>query len=101
MSEKNRQRIDRAATVNWMTPNIYKEEPLDCLKISLMHVRAANDIEIEFSGERDGWVIYVTVTTGYKDSGKGYLEGIEERREKAFIPAWDEDEWDENQEEAE
>jgi len=93
--------VKKSATVDWMYPNIYKEEPLDCLTIALMHVRAANDIEIEFSGERNGWVIYMTVTVGYRPSGKGHDEPIEERREKAFIPAWDEDEWDENQEEAE
>ena len=70
--------------IGWMYPDIYgTDKPRDFLRIVLYHVRAANDIEIEYNSERDGWVIYCQVSLG---------NGIEERREKAFIPAWDEDE---------
>jgi hypothetical protein len=75
-----------------MYPDIYgKDMPRNFLRIALYHVRAANDIEIEYNSERDGWVIYMTATTGYKES-ENALKPIEERREKAFIPAWDDDE---------
>ena len=81
------------ATIQW-NPNIYKDEPLSSITIELMHVRAANDICIEYSGDRDGWVITQTVTTGWKQL-KGQMEPVEVRKELAFIPAWDEEEVEE------
>jgi hypothetical protein len=82
------------ASIDWMYRNIYtKEAPPNFLRIGLMHVRAANDIEIEYHSDRDGWVIFQTVTTGYQMNEKeNYYEPIEDRREMAFIPAWAEDE---------
>lgn len=88
--------IHDTATIDWY-PQIYDPAglgqgvPRSFLRIGLMHVRAAADIEIEYNAERDGWVVYMTVTVGTKDCGT-YIDSIEERREKAFIPAWDEDE---------
>lgn len=78
------------ATIQW-NPNIYKDQPLSLITIELMHVRAANDICIEYSGDRDGWVITQLVTTGYENK-EGVDEPIEVRKELAFIPAWDVDE---------
>lgn len=44
--------------------------------------------------ERDGYVIYRTVTVGWTEptAEKNYQEPIEKRKELAFIPAWDEEE---------
>jgi hypothetical protein len=84
------------ANIDWMYPSIYAEDgPRNFLRIGLMHVRAANDIEIEYDSDRDGWLIFQIITTGFKlvESEKGnYYEPIEDRREMAFIPAWAEDE---------
>jgi hypothetical protein len=77
--------VKGSAEISWMYPNIYPESmPRDFLRIGLYHVRASNDIEIEYDSKRDGWIIFMTATV---DS-----EGTEQRREKAFIPAWDDDE---------
>ena len=79
--------------VDWMYPDIYAgENPRSVLRIGLYHVRAADDIEIEYDGERDGYVIYRTVTTGHVEYSVGCYEPIEKRKELAFIPAWDEEE---------
>lgn len=87
--------------VEWMYPEIYSHDlegrPVtkSILKIGLMHTRAANDIEIEYDSDRDGYVIYQTITVGWKEvgglEGRGCYEPIEKRKEKAFIPAWDEE----------
>ena len=84
------------ANIEWMYPNIYaKDCPRNFLRIGLDHVRAANDIEIEYDSDRDGWLIFQNVTTGFKlieiEKAK-YYEPIEDHREMAFIPAWAEDE---------
>jgi hypothetical protein len=86
----------KEGTIDWMYPEIYgKDQPRSVLKIGLYHVRAADDIEIEYHSDRDGYVIYQTVTIGWKlNTVENYWEGIEERREKAFIPACDEDQID-------
>ena len=73
--------------IDWMYPNIYGDSP-DVLRISLYHVRAANDIEIEYSSQRDGWVVYQQVTTGFRNVGS-HMDSVEKRKELAFIPAWD------------
>lgn len=88
--DKERQSIDlySSATIDWHA-GIYPDDQT-VLTVALMHVRAANDIEIEYSSDRDGWVIYQSVTVGYTEGE--CREPIEERREKAFIPSWDADE---------
>ena len=84
--------VNGDASIEWF-PNIYKDAPLSSIRIELMHVRAANDISIEYSGERDGWVITQTVTTGWKlDPESQCYDSIEKKKELAFIPAWDEEE---------
>jgi hypothetical protein len=92
----------REGSVEWMYPEIYGKDidgtplPRSVLKIGLMHTRAANDIEIEYDSDRDGYVIYQMVTVGWKEveglEGRNCYEPIEKRKEKAFIPAWDEEE---------
>ena len=83
--------FNESARIDWHA-GIYKDGRTK-LVIALMHVRAANDIEIEYDSDRDGWVIYMTVTLGSRhNQAEGCYEPIEERREKAFIPAWDKDE---------
>jgi hypothetical protein len=87
--------VDKEGYVEWMYPNIYaKDSPRSVLKIDMYHVRAANCIEIEYSSERDGYVIYQTVTVGWEMKDGCYYP-IEKRKEKAFIPAWDEEEMSE------
>jgi hypothetical protein len=83
----------KEGSIDWMYPEIYgKDEPRSILKIGLYHVRAADDIEIEYDSDRDGYVIYQTVTVGYKLEPEGkFLEPVEKRKEKAFIPAWDDE----------
>lgn len=80
--------------IDWMYPNIYgpplEGQPRDILNIALMHVRAACDIEIEYDSDRDGWAIYRTVDVSYTEVD-GIWQPNTERREKAFIPAWEED----------
>lgn len=80
--------------IDWMHPEIYAGNPRSVLRIGLYHVRAADDIEIEYNSERDGYVIYRTVTVGWTEptAEKNYHEPIEKRKEVAFIPAWDEEE---------
>jgi hypothetical protein len=81
--------------IEWMYPNIYPSEgPRSVLKVGLYHVRAADDIEIEYDSERDGYIIFRTVTVGWTEptEEKNYSEAIEKRKEVAFIPAWDEEE---------
>lgn len=76
-----------SAKIDWMYPNIYGDSP-DVLRIALYHVRAANNIEIEYNSQRDGWVVYQQVTTGFREIG-GCMDSVEKRKEVAFIPAWD------------
>ena len=81
-----------SGTIGWFA-GIYKDDRT-ILKVGLYHVRAADDIEIEYDSERDGWIIYRTVTVGFTDPTpeKNYYDSIEKRKEVAFIPAWDEEE---------
>jgi hypothetical protein len=67
------------------------------LVLGLSHVRAADNIEIQYDFTRDGWVIFRTVTVGWTEptAEKHYIEGIEKRKELAFIPSWDEEQADE------
>ncbi len=59
----------------------------ETILVELMDVRAADDIEITYDFDRDGWVIKMDKT---KDMD-GYMEIIEEKVEVAFIPAWNQD----------
>jgi hypothetical protein len=59
-------------------------EPLSRISIGLHHVRAADDLVIEFSGARNGWVIRMDRTY----DGGGVMETVAEAVEVAFIPAW-------------
>lgn len=83
--------------IDWMYPEIYGNNlPRSVLRIGLYHVRAADDIEVEYNSERDGYVIYQTVTTGWSlDKDDNCYKAIEKRKKKAFIPAWDEEQVDE------
>jgi len=78
---------EKTARVEWMYPNIYKDESLDYIEIGLYHVRAADDIRIEFDGERNGYVIRMDRTV----EREGHCETIEEKQEVAFIPAWNQE----------
>ena len=84
-----------SAQIGWFA-GIYPDDRT-VLKVGLYHVRAADDIEIEYDSDRDGWVIYRTVTVGFTDPTpeKNYHDSIEKRKELAFIPAWDEEQMDE------
>jgi hypothetical protein len=73
--------------IDWMYPNIYSDKPLDRITIALFHTRAANDITIEFDGDRNGYVIRMDKTV---DTNAG-ADTVEENVEVAFIPAWNED----------
>jgi hypothetical protein len=81
-----------SGAISWVA-GIYPEDRT-VLRVGLFHTRAADDIEIEYDSERDGWVIYRTVTVGWTDPTpeKGYYDSIEKRKELAFIPAWDDEE---------
>ncbi len=81
-----------SGTIGWFA-GIYHEDRT-VLRVGLHHVRAADDIEIEYDSARDGWVVYRTVTVGWTDPTpeKNYYEPIEKRKELAFIPAWDDEE---------
>jgi len=73
-----------SAHIEWMYPNIYGDEKRDRISIGLCHVRAANDITIEYNAERDGWVIMMNETREVP----GGAETVKEDVEVAFIPAW-------------
>ena len=103
MSDYPNQVAIKEGYIEWMYPDIYDKDlngnptPHSVLKIGLMHVRAADDIEIEYDSARDGYAIYRTVTIGWTEptAEKNYSEPIEKRKEVAFIPAWDEEEAEE------
>lgn len=60
---------------------------MDEVVVSLMHVRAAQDIHIRYDFERDGWAVTMAVTDGeygaMTEDGDGFL-----MQEVAFIGAW-------------
>ena len=72
--------------IDWHA-QIYDDKPLSRVHLGLMHVRAADNLIIEFSGSRNGWVIRMDRT---RDDG-GMMEVVEEAVEVAFVPAWLED----------
>jgi hypothetical protein len=81
------------AIVTWMYPNIYKHDPrtgqktpLSQLRVGISHVRAADELIIEYDSERDGYVIRMDKTV---DRGS-YMDTVQEAVEVAFIPAWNE-----------
>lgn len=80
--------IEGSHRFEWSYPQIYSAplttEPLSRITIGLMHVRAADDLIIEFSGARNGWVIRMDRTY----DGAGVMETVAEAVEVAFIPAW-------------
>ena len=49
-------------------------------------------LQIKYSSERDGWIISRQVTIGRCLLEDGVNYPVSEIREKAFIPAWEEDE---------
>lgn len=85
--------ISGSALIDWMYPDIYgTEAPRDRLSIALYHVRAANNIEIEYNSDKDGWDIFQIIPIGDFKQG---VDGIWVKEEKtkliAFVPAWDEE----------
>lgn len=60
-----------------------QENRYTSIKINLMDVRAANDIEISYDFDRDGWVIKSDLCNPNKP-----YECQDEYYEVAFIPAW-------------
>lgn len=79
--------------IDWMYPEIYgAEKPKSVLNIALYHTRAANDIEIEYDSEKDGWEIYQTIPIGnFKRRSDNIYSQDQKRKLIAFIPAWDEE----------
>lgn len=76
-------------SIDWMYPEIYgHEKPHDSLNIALYHTRAANNIQIKYDSDRDGWVIFMERTTQNED---GFVESTGRIEEVAFVPAWLED----------
>lgn len=65
--------IGGSATVHWRA-GIYPRDGLTRLTIGLEHVRAADNLIIEYDGDRDGWVIRMDRTAdmgGYADTHRG------------------------------
>lgn len=56
----------------------------DEIVVSLMDVRAADDIYISYDFDRDGWVIKQEPVVDHDD----YMETVGEPEEVAFVPAW-------------
>ena len=86
--EPKRRKLEtnESCSVDLWYPNIDPDRgPLPRIKIGLMHVRAADDITVEFDGERNGWVIRMDRTREHEG---GVGETIEEKVEVAFVPAW-------------
>lgn len=84
----DRREVEGTAYIDWSYPNIYaSKDRLDRLHIGLSHVRAADDLVIEYDGDRDGWVIRMDRTRRMD----GWSEVVEEAVEVAFIPAWNEE----------
>ncbi len=79
--------VKDSALIEWMYPDIYgKKRQQSEITISLFHVRAANNLNIRFDSDRNGYVLYMDKT---KDMD-GYCETIEEHCEVGFVPAWNE-----------
>lgn len=57
---------------------------LSQVRVSLVDVRAADDIVIRYDFDRDGWAIHQNRVIE-REWG---MEVVEENREVAFIPAW-------------
>lgn len=72
-------------TVGLSYPNINTPETNRHIKISLSHVRAADNIRIHYDGNRDGWAIEQQESIEYVEVG--YTE-YGEWKEVAFIKAW-------------
>jgi len=73
----------------WNYPEIYgAAEPVDRLRIALVHVRAAKDLIVSFDSDRDGWVVAVEKT--FDDAFGGSCEGFDPPVfvEVAFVSAW-------------
>ena len=86
-SDSYKMDIRNSARIDWMYPNIYPDKGrLDSITINLMHVRASDAIQIEFDGDRNGYVIRMDKTA--RDECGFYP--VEEKVEVAFIPAWNE-----------
>jgi hypothetical protein len=82
--------VNQSAKINWSYPQIYDDDDdgRDQITIGMEHVRASDQITIEFNSERNGWVIKMDKTK-YDDEW-GMTHTVEEDCEVAFIPAWNE-----------
>ena len=54
------------------------------IQIGLLDVRAADDIQIEYDYDRDGWII----KQDEYESRDGIIYAVLDWKEVAFIPAW-------------
>ena len=59
----------------------------DVVHVSLIDVRAADNLIISYDFERDGWRIGMDLT---RDDDSGIIQVVKENQEVAFIPAWNE-----------
>jgi len=74
--------VEGTASIVWSYPNIY--ETPDHLRLGLSHLRAADDLRISYSSERDGWVIEQASKFEWEDG-----EDLDEDwQEVAFVQAW-------------
>lgn len=74
----------RCTYIDWDYPEIYDEKKRDFIQISLTHTRAADDLRIEFSSKRDGWVILQEII----HTTEGHYVGQGVWKEVAFIDTW-------------
>lgn len=81
-----------ATTMNCMDESFHvdlfypRNNPTQRLKLMLMDVRAANDIEVGYDFDRDGWVIFSDLENPANPTNLD--EHTPELKEVAFIPAW-------------
>lgn len=74
-------------------PRVAGEGTIDTIEVDLEDVRASRSIRVTYDFDRDGFVI-----SAQDDPGDGEFNGLTEEgeelpwREKAFVPAWEEDE---------
>lgn len=63
-----------------------RNNPTQRLKLMLLDVRAANDIQVEYDFDRDGWRILSDMEDPANPTNLD--ERTPELKEVAFIPAW-------------
>ena len=70
--------------IEWVYPDIHDSDGnRSSITLGLMHVRSADDIKIEYSAMRDGWVIYQSPGMNEDETGTEIIW-----KEVAFIEAW-------------